>query len=903
MNIPDYIKLKPEDWLWATWRPHTPLPYPAAVPFDLTAACNRIKAKARYNYNWQWENIKMPIVQTKEEAIFWFSLMTQVMSTYSSKPEKVLTDFLKTPLPAELSAGDIQDNLKKILFYYADPVLIIPLFNLLSLPQLVEAIAQTLTDDYRHNLVGTLIEGFRTYYLPHLTAEQRAEIRAAVQPYAAGPQDDGKGGQKWHPLLFLGAMIGGMDEQLTHFHESGVATAYSKDLHEPSLALGFSRPELVEKYFPGKTHHYIDVSTYRGWLAHMELAGLEQLAIGAVQAGKDSALAALKTLTLVEHPAVVSYMLKLRQEGIDRAIPREWLANHPEITALGALDCLTSEDKKLVELATKQLQSWYGTPHQQWVEKAIATRPEAEQPALREQLFRQPEGHLPTLDETNTPEWLAQEVAVMLKQKKVKKPVWVDAVELPLLNLSGFAPNPVQLEVLLVHLTKISSPSSSEPPLITNLKKHARPENLEAWAWAIFQQWLDLGADSKEKWALNILGVFGGNQTVLKLVPLIRKWPDQSAHARASLALQCLRRIGTDLALMQINFIAEKIKFKALKKEANRLMHEIAQERNLTADQLADRLVPDCDLDERGQKTFNYGSRQFTFVLTGEMKPMVRDEKGKLLPDLPKPNKQDDAELSAAAVADWKLMKKQIRDVAKIQAVRLEQAMVIGRRWSTAEFETLMVKHPLMVNLARLVVWGGFNLAGELVGTFRITDEQDFANEQDDPINLEQMAQVGPIHPLQLEPAQRQAWGQLLADYDLIQPFAQLGRETYGLLEGEAEQTELNRFGHLKINSAALVGTLEKLGWTRGPAEDGGVFYVHYKRFYAADLTAAVFYNGVPMQMVNDWEDQTIEKCYFVQGRYVHWGDKNKRVALGQVPSLVLSEVLRDLHLIASKGV
>lgn len=903
MNIPDYIKLKPEDWLWATWRPHTPLPYPAAVPFDLTAACNRIKAKARHNYNWQWDSIKVPLTQTKEEAIFWFLLMTQVMSSYSSQPEKAINELLKEPLPAELTLTDIEHKLEQMTAYYTNPAVVMPLFNLLSLTQFVDLIARIPINDYRRNIAGVLIEGIRLYYLPHLTPEQKAEIRAAIQPHLAEPQDDGQGRQEWNVVLYLGAMMGEIDELLDRVYESGLPLAYSKYLYRPSLALGFSRPELVQKHFPGKTHHYIDVSTYRGWLAHMELAGLEQLAIGAVQAGKDSALAALKTLTLVEHPAVVSYMLKLRQEGIDRAIPREWLANHPEITALGALDCLTSEDKKLVELATKQLQSWYGTPHQQWVEKAIATRPEAEQPALREQLFRQPEGHLPTLDETNTPEWLAQEVAVMLKQKKVKKPVWVDAVELPLLNLSGFAPNPVQLEVLLVHLTKISSPSSSEPPLITNLKKHARPENLEAWAWAIFQQWLDLGADSKEKWALNILGVFGGNQTVLKLVPLIRKWPDQSAHARASLALQCLRRIGTDLSLMQINFIAEKIKFKALKKEANRLMHEIARERNLTADQLADRLVPDCDLDERGQKTFNYGSRQFTFVLTGEMKPMVRDDKGKLLPDLPKPNKQDDPELSAAAVADWKLMKKQIRDVAKVQAVRLEQAMVVGRRWSTAEFETLMVKHPLMVNLARLVVWGGFNPAGELISTFRITDEQDFANEQDDPISLEQVNQVGPIHPLQLEPAQRQAWGQLLADYDLIQPFAQLGRETYGLLEGEAEQTELNRFGHLKINSAALVGTLEKQGWTRGPAEDGGVFYVHYKRFYAADLTAAVFYNGVPMQMVNDWEDQTIEKCYFVQGQYMHWGDKNKRVALGQVPSLVLSEVLRDLHLIASKGV
>ena len=77
------------------------------------------------------------------------------------------------------------------------------------------------------------------------------------------------------------------------------------------------------------------------------------------------------------------------------------------------------------------------------------------------------------------------------------------------------------------------------------------------------------------------------------------------------------------------------------------------------------------------------------------MKPMVRDEAGKLKDDLPKPGAKDDPALAGAAVDEWKRLKKQIREVVKVQAERLEQAMVTGRRWKPDDFESLLVRHPL----------------------------------------------------------------------------------------------------------------------------------------------------------------------------------------------------------------
>src|SRR5262249_51630425 len=154
----------------------------------------------------------------------------------------------------------------------------------------------------------------------------------------------------------------------------------------------------------------------------------------------------------------------------------------------------------------------------------------------------------------------------------------------------------------------------------------------------------------------------------LKLAPLIRAWPDERQQPRALFGLECLRAIGSDVALMQLNGIAQKQLSKGLKAKAAEMMEAVANDRGLSPAQLEDHIVPDCDLDERGTRVFDFGPRQFHFALGPEMKPMVRDQIGKLRDDLPKPGAKDDPARAAAAVEDWKRLKKQVREVAKIQA-------------------------------------------------------------------------------------------------------------------------------------------------------------------------------------------------------------------------------------------
>jgi hypothetical protein len=322
-------------------------------------------------------------------------------------------------------------------------------------------------------------------------------------------------------------------------------------------------------------------------------------------------------------------------------------------------------------------------------------------------------------------------------------------------------------------------------------------------------------------------------------------------------------------------------------------MDDIAAARGLSRLQLEDRIVPDLDLDERGSRVFDFGPRRFSFVLGPDLKPLVRDEAGKLKGELPKPGAKDDAEKAGAAVAAWKVLKKQVKETVKAQAYRLEQAMISGRRWSVAEFESLLVRHPLMINLVRRLLWGVYDPDRKLVRAFRVTEERDYADVHDNPCSLAGAYAVGVAHPLHLTPDERSAWGQVFGDYEILAPFPQLGRRVHTLEPGEESTRELTRFGDKDIPAMIFLGILKSHGWSDARWQEGMYFGGHYKSYDGPRITAALELGAGSGYGVR------IKSAYFLKD--ADWG-MDKALPLSEVDPVVLSEVLGTLAVLASKG-
>jgi hypothetical protein len=643
--------------------------------------------------------------------------------------------------------------------------------------------------------------------------------------------------------------------------------------HVPQLMVfGLGSADLVSKHARRLGLRMRFPEYMRAWIAHTEYDGLDWAAKTVAETkNKDDAAKLAEVLALVHAPENAGPMLEVATKSKAPKIGAEWLDHNVGCAAAG-LAAVAGGRGGLASAAQEKLRALKRAGYTHLIPADAAVLQEA------------PEKVLPKM--SAPPKWMADALA---KAKSLKVPQWVEAAQLPSLEVDGKTLDVSHVEALLAACTKSLDEMH---PLVAGIRENASLESRDAFAWRLFEAWLTEGAPSKEKWALVAVGWLGGDESALKLAPLVRAWPGESQHQRAVLGLDVLKNIGTDVALMQLSGIAAKVKFQALKARAGEAMEAIAKSRKMTRDELEDRIVPDAGFDADGKRWLDFGTRKFQVVLGSEGAPMVRDESGAKKSDLPKPGKTDDAKLAEKAHADWKLLKKTLREVTKIQAARLEQAMVKGRTWKAKDFETLVVKHPLMSHFARGLVFGSKK------DTFRVAEDGSYADDKDAKYTLPKDALVRIMHPLDMTDAQKNAWGQVFADYELLPPFAQLGRQTFTIEDKEKKASDLApRFKGQEWGVSAFVGKLARRGWIHGQPQDAGFVGDHSKPFFSAGITAIVEHTGYPIGS-RDWADpQKIEKLFFVKGtdEVGGWGASKKALKLGDVDKKALSEVLLDL--------
>ncbi|MEU9143658.1 DUF4132 domain-containing protein [Streptomyces sp. NPDC048349] len=496
----------------------------------------------------------------------------------------------------------------------------------------------------------------------------------------------------------------------------------------------------------------------------------------------------------------------------------------------------------------------------------------------------------PEAAEALEPLLVADPLASALPARMPKVPGWADAHALPqiLLKSGGALPAPAVAHVLT--MLAVSTPRAEFPGL-HQLRELCTRESLTAFVWALFTQWQLAGMPPKEAWALHALGWFGDDGTVRALTPVIRAWPGEGAHHRAVDGLDVLASIGTDVALLHLHGIAQRVKFKALKLRAQEKISEVAAELGLTGEQLSDRLVPDLGLDADGSTVIDYGTRRFTVGFDEQLKPYVRDGDGRRLKDLPKPGARDDAELATAERKRFTALKKDVRTIASDQVRRLEAAMVDGRAWTAAEFRQLFVEHPLVWHLVRRLVWRAE--AGGEVTAFRVAEDRTYADAEDETVVFADDASITLAHPLHLDGA-LEAWSELFADYEIVQPFPQLGRPVLAVTEEEAADARLTRFEGFTVPVGKLLA-LQKRGWERGEPQDAGVERWFSRRLGPERYLVIGLDEGIAVGMIGEFPDQKLETVWLDTRPCDYWSSRTYPLKFGDLSPVIVSEVLADL--------
>jgi hypothetical protein len=388
-------------------------------------------------------------------------------------------------------------------------------------------------------------------------------------------------------------------------------------------------------------------------------------------------------------------------------------------------------------------------------------------------------------------------------------PEWAVMLSLPAVRLRGggtLSRDAVERLCALLMLSKVGAPH----PAIAEVRVLCEPADLAAFGWGLVEQWQAAESPTRSSGlAMQALAALGDDSVVPRFAALFPFWAKGSG-TRVRTGVTVLAAIGSDLALTQLHRLTRTGRTDGVRRMARECLAGVAEARGLSAAQLADRIVPDLGLDPQGRITFDYGPRRFVIELDEHLTPRIADGAGKRLTRMPKPSASDDPVLAPAAYERFAELKKELKDVAVERIRAMEEAMVDGRRWTVEEFRELLVVHPLMGQVTRRLLWGTFD-GEDLVTAFRVAEDRTFADVDDKARTLDADAAIGPVHPWHLGDTCAQ-WSTVFDDYEIIQPFAQLGREVYELPDGAADVAELISYAGIRVHSGRAYG-LASRGW------------------------------------------------------------------------------------------
>ncbi|MCS7481931.1 WGR and DUF4132 domain-containing protein [Umezawaea endophytica] len=543
-----------------------------------------------------------------------------------------------------------------------------------------------------------------------------------------------------------------------------------------------------------------------------------------------------------------------------------WLLRHPETAVRALLPVALVKPGKARREAEAALRLVAARGHADVVRRVAAEHGGRVEEAAESLITTDPLDHLPA-----------------------KMPVvgdWADPVLLPRILLRDREHAlPVAAAGHVVTMLAMSKPDDVYAG-VEVVRELCDPESLARFVWAAFEAWRANGTPPKDGWVLPAQGLFGDDETVRALAPVIRVWPGEGGHSKAVVGLDVLAAIGSDVALLHLNGIAQKAQFGGLKARAREKIDEVAAGLGLTGEQLADRLVPDFGLDDAATLVVDYGPRQFVVGFDEQLKPYVVDGDGKRRAALPKPGAKDDQELATAEHKRFAVLKKDVRTVAADQIRRFEAAMVARRRWPASEFRSLFAEHPLLWHVVRRLVW--ITEGGQ---AFRLAEDRTIADVNDDAVELQEDAVVGIAHPLDLADSVAD-WAGVFADYEILQPFPQLGRPVHALAEDERSASELKRFQNVTVPVGKVLGLTNK-GWRRGEPQDAGVECWITRPVPGGGSIVVNLDPGIPVGVVTLFENQTLSGVWF-NDRGSEWRRDGART-FGELDPITASEVLTEL--------
>ncbi|TAI86132.1 DUF4132 domain-containing protein [Pectobacterium versatile] len=393
-----------------------------------------------------------------------------------------------------------------------------------------------------------------------------------------------------------------------------------------------------------------------------------------------------------------------------------------------------------------------------------------------------------------------------------------------------------------------------------------------------------LGSAIADKGMLALIGRIEGHVAVSALRNYTRDHYQRRSQIEAMISAMA---ISDDPLIIQLLLsLSRRYRTAAIQEKARELVKDIADRNGWSADELADRTIPTAGLDETGTLVLEYGERIFTARMDSKQKLVLLNPEGKEIKALPAARKTDNEEQIKEAKKLFSSSKQELKQVIDLQTARLYESMCAQRQWSSEDWQTYIMGHPVMRPLIERLVWQEVK-DEQVLNTFRPTDDGCLLNLEDDEVELSNGTVIQLTHAAIVDNEMREAWLAHFKDYKVTFLFSQMVNM---LPELDRKLVEIEDKKGWLTDTFTLRGVLTKMGYQRAPAEDGGSFNHYYKHFSSLNLYVNIGFSGsyVPEENI----PAVLFDLSFEKNQQNYW-DRNN-LALQDVPPILLAESYAD---------
>ena len=319
-------------------------------------------------------------------------------------------------------------------------------------------------------------------------------------------------------------------------------------------------------------------------------------------------------------------------------------------------------------------------------------------------------------------------------------------------------------------LTRLDDEALS--PAIASLEALIDPSSLSDFCWHLVEDWLEVGAPSRQMWVFEAFLRFGTEELITHLPALIDFWIGSKHHQRGRKVLHTLDPdknpyLYEALDAMRVGAYSDGATLAAERLEHFAMRHFGEHDRHKeSVDHFLDAITMTHGLDASRRITLDPGSH-VEVRLDADLEPQLLAPRG------------EEVSLSPTQQLRWQYLGRRLATQARTLARRLERAMCSHRRWPPALWQAHILEHPILGGLARRLIWATFEDPHTPLSCWRIDESKELTDLEEvrrhaDGFSAGQT--IGLVHPLHLSAEERGRWLEVLADFEIIQPFEQITR-------------------------------------------------------------------------------------------------------------------------------